>query len=688
MTNQSQNPFIEAHLKNTFGTRDEAIPLDKIRVEHYLPAMDFGIEKARENITNIKNNSAPATFENTILALESASETYETVTGVYFSLFSSEASPEHQALAKEISPKAAAFSSEISLDDKLFQRIKSVYDNRAKMNLNPEQNRLVEKFYKDFARNGALLSPADKEKLRKIDQELSTLSPQFSENVLKATNAFELVIEDKANLLGLPAGAVEASSLEAEAKGHKGKWLVTLQAPSYLPFMQYAQNRELRKKLWTAYNSRAFNDAFDNQQVIKDIVRLKFERANLLGFKTHADFELAERMAQSPAQVFEFLNKLLAPSKKAADKDIAELRDFKKSLDGSDEVMPWDFAFYSEKLKEKKYKFNEEELRPYFKLENVIEGVFEHARRLYSLTFKEVLDVPKYHPDVRTFEVREEKTQNYVGLFYTDFFPRETKKDGAWMSGFREQGFSKGAVRRPHVTITCNFTKPTPSKPSLLTYDEVLTLFHEFGHALHGLLSQVTYRSLAGTNVYWDFVELPSQIMENWVKEKEGLDVFARHYQTNEPIPAELVEKIKKAALFQAGYYSVRQLNFALLDMAWYTQDPSSIKDVIEFEKEATKNTRILPLTPGTSSSCAFGHIFGGGYSAGYYSYKWAEVLDADAFEYFKEKGLFNREVADKFKSNILSRGGTEHPMELYKKFRGREPDPNALLRREGMLSV
>lgn len=684
----SQNPFIEAFEKRTFQTRDEAIPFDRLKLEHYIPALDYGIENARTRIQKIKEDTAPADFANTIMALETASEDYEAVQSVYFNLFGAEASEELQALAKDISPKAAAFASEVSLDEKLFERIKTVYENRDSLKLSPEQIRLVDKYFKDFSRNGALLSAQDKDKLRQIDQELSVLGPRFSENVLKATNAFELVIDNKSDLLGLPSGVIENAGQEAERKGYHGKWLFNLQAPSFLPFMQYAQNRELRKKLWLAYNSRAYKDAFDNQQIVKKIVQLRHDRAQLLGFQSHAEFILTERMAQNPSQVMKFLNELLVPSKKAADRDVAELRAFKKSVDGNDEVFPWDFAFYSEKLKEKKYKFNEEELRPYFKLETVVEGVFEHARRLYGITFKEVLDVPKYHPDVRTFEVREERTQNYVGLFYTDFFPRETKKGGAWMTVYREQGYFKGQVRRPHVSIVCNFTKPTPSKPSLLTYDEVQTLFHEFGHALHGLLSQVTYRSLAGTNVYWDFVELPSQIMENWVKEKEGLDIFSRHYQSNQPIPHELVEKIKKASQFQAGYYSIRQLQFGFLDMAWHSQDPTKIEDVDAFESKITAPTRVLPKIPGTNSSCSFSHIFAGGYSAGYYSYKWAEVLDADAFEYFKEMGLFNREVADKFKSHILSRGGTEHPMELYKKFRGREPDPKALLRREGLLSV
>jgi peptidyl-dipeptidase Dcp len=685
MQSQNENPFIQAFKDQSFHTRDESIPFDKIKLEHYLPAMDFAIEKARANIKKIKEETAAPNFENTILALETASENYEVVTGVYFNLFSAEASEEMQALAKDISPKAAAFGSEISLDGELFAKIKNVFDNRESLNLNPEQIRLVDKYFKDFSRNGALLDAKGKEKLRKIDQDLSLLGPQFSENVLKATNAFEMLIEDKLDLLGLPESSVEAASLEAKRKGHEGKWLFTLQAPSFIPFLQYSQKRELRKKMWTAYASRAYKDSFDNQEVVKKIIQLRHDRAILLGFATHADFVLAERMAKTPAQVMDFLKTLLYPSKKAAERDLAELKQLKKTTDGNEEVMPWDFSYYSEKLKEKKYKYNEEELRPYFKLENVVEGVFEHARRLYGLKFIEVDGVGKYHPDVRTFEVREEKTQKYIGLFYTDFFPRETKKGGAWMTAYREQGYFHGQVHRPHVSITCNFTKPTASKPSLLTYGEVETLFHEFGHALHGLLSQVTYRSLGGTNVYWDFVELPSQIMENWVREKEGLDVFARHYKTGQPLPADLIEKIRKASQFQAGYNSTRQLQFALLDMAYHSADPSAIKDVDAFETETTSPTRLLPKIPGTNMSVSFSHIFAGGYSAGYYSYKWAEVLDADAFEYFKEKGLFDREVADKFKAHILSRGGTEHPMDLYKKFRGREPDPKALLRRDGL---
>jgi peptidyl-dipeptidase Dcp len=682
----TQNPFIKAFESQTFLTRDDAIPFPKIKVEHYLPALDWSLEAAKKNLAALK--AKPASFENTIIGLETASEGLETVAGVYFNLFSAEASEAHQALAKEISPKMAAFSSDVSLDPILFQKIKEVYEKRDSLNLNVEEKKLVDKFYQDFVRNGALLTDQKKDELRKIDQDLSTLGPQFSENVLKATNAFELLIDNRSDLAGLPDGVIEAAALASAQKGHTEKWLFNLQAPSYIPFVQYAKNRELRKKMWTAVSSRAFNDSYDNQEIVKNIVRLRHQRAELLGFKSHADFVLSERMAKDTGSVLGFLNKLLTPSRRAAEKDIAELRSFKKSLDGVEEVMPWDFAYLSEKLKEKKFSFNEEDLRPYFKLENVVIGVFEHARLLYSLNFIEVFDVPKYHPDVKTYEVREEGTQKYIGLFCADFFPRETKKDGAWMTTYREQGLRGDKVRRPHVSIVCNFTKPTPSKPSLLTYDEVTTLFHEFGHALHSLLSNCQYRTLAGTNVYWDFVELPSQIMENWAREKEGLDLFARHYQTGENIPMELVEKIKLSNKFQSGYYSLRQVSFGLLDMAWYGQALPEDLNVEEFERKVMEPTQILPKIQGTNMSCSFSHIFAGGYSAGYYSYKWAEVLDADAFESFKEKGLFDREVAQKFKEFVLSRGGTEHPMELYKKFRGREPDPEALLRRDGLVGV
>ena len=675
-----QNPLlVESQLK------DHAIHFDQIKVEHYIPALEAAIAESKKNIEKIKSQKE-ISFENTIAALEQASEKVDRISNIYFNLFSAEANDEHQALAQKISPILSAFSSDVSLDPNLFQKIKFVYDNRTQLGLSGEDLKLTEKMYKDFSRNGALLDTDKKEELRLLDQELSVLSPQFSENVLKATNAFELWIENEADLEGLPDGVREAAAMAAEAKGRKGQWLFNLQAPSLIPFLTYSAKRPLREKIWRANSSKAFGGEFDNQDVIKKIVNLKAKRAKLLGYKDYAHYVLEERMAKDADTVFKFLKDLLEPSKIAAQRDLNEVKEFRKKLEGTDEIKPWDFAYYSEKLKEEKYAFNEEELRPYFKLENVIEGVFEHSRKLFGLTFEPVSHIPVYHPDVKTFEVFDEKTNDYIGLFYMDFFPRETKKGGAWMTNYREQGMWSGDVRRPHVSIVCNFTKPTNTKPSLLSYDEVRTLFHEFGHALHGLLSKCRYKSLAGTNVYWDFVELPSQIMENWTEEKESLDLFAKHYETGEKIPAELVEKIKKASLFQSGWMSLRQISFGWLDMTWYTTDPTKISGVDEFETGAMEITRLLPKEPGTNMSCSFSHIFGGGYAAGYYSYKWAEVLDADAFEYFKEKGLYNQDVATKFKESILSRGGTAHPMDLYKEFRGREPDPKSLLRRSGLI--
>lgn len=673
-------------LLKPFPHKDQATPFDQIKVEHYLPALDEAVKIAQSNLAKIKSNSETPNFENTIFALEAAAEMAERISGIYGNMEVAHADEALQALAKEIYPKMTALASDISLDDEIFKRVKAVYDNKDSLNLNAEQLRLLEKTYLGFTRNGALLSAKDKETLRQIDQELSVLGPRFSENVLKATNAFEMFLDKKEDVEGIPEGILEGAAAMAESKGKKGQWLFTLSIPSYLPFMTYAKNRALREKMWRAYSGKAFKGEFDNQENILKIVRLRDQRAKLLGFKNHADFVLAERMAKSPTTVMDFLNKLLKASKEAGKKDVQELADYAKKLDGLNEIKPWDVAYYSEKLKEDKYSFNEEDLRPYFQLEKVVDGVFAHAKKLYGLTFKENKEIPGYHPEVKTYEIYEEKSGKYMGLFYTDFFPRETKKGGAWMTQFRGQGLIEGEMKRPHVSIVCNFTKPTPTKPSLLTYDEVRTLFHEFGHALHGMLSNCTYASLSGTNVYWDFVELPSQIMENWVGEKEGLDLFAKHYQTNEPMPADLIAKLKASQKFQAGYMSCRQLQFGMMDMAWYSTDPATIQDVDAFEEQATAETRLFPKVEGANTSCSFSHIFAGGYSAGYYSYKWAEVLDADAFEFFKEKGLFDQEVAAKFKDNILSRGGTEHPMELYKKFRGREPDPNALLRRDGLI--
>ena len=661
-----------------------AFPFDRLRKEHFMPALDAGIAEAKANLDRIRTATDEATFANTILALETASENVGRVSSVFFNLLSSNSDDELQTMAREISPKLADFSSDILLDSKIFARVKKVWENRK--NLLGEDLRLAEKTYKDFARNGGLLDDAKKQKLRELDQELARLGPQYSDNVLKATNDFKLWIEDKNDLKGIPESAVESYALAAKDAGEANKWLVTLHAPSLLPFMTYSERRDLREKLSRAANSKAFRDAYDNEPIAIKIASLRHQRAQLLGYKSHADFVLEERMAEKPEKVTAFLDRIVEKSRAAGERDVAQVRALKKELTGDDDLQPWDYAYYSEKLKMRLHNLDQEQLRPYFKLENVVAGVFEHARQLYGLKFTEAPTIPVYHPDVKAFEVTDETNGRFIGLFYADFFPRPSKRGGAWMTSFREQGFQNGTVERPHVSIVCNFTKPTETKPSLLTFDEVRTLFHEFGHSLHGLLSDCKYVSLGGTNVYWDFVELPSQIMENWALEKEALDLFATHYQTGEKIPKALTDKIRAAANFQAGYMGLRQVQFARLDMAWHSQDPSQIEDIDAFEREVTARTQLLPKTPGTNISCSFSHIFAGGYSAGYYSYKWAEVLDADAFELFKEKGLFHSETARAFKDHILSKGGTLHPMELYKKFRGREPDPDALLRRDGLI--
>lgn len=687
MTNES-NPLLQLSTL-PFG----AFPFDKVEKKHFKPALDEGIRLANAAFDKIRQDTTEATFENTILAIETAPEVVNHVGKIFFNLVGTNSDEEMQKLTKEISPVLASFSSDLLLDEEIFKRVKAVWDSRVKLGLSGEELRLTEKTYRDFVRNGALLDAGKKAQLRELDQKLSTLSPEFSDNVLKATNEYKLIIEKREDLEGLPESAVEAYAEAAKEAGIEGagktKWLVTLQAPSFMPMMTYSAKRKIREELWRAYNARAVKE---NPAVLQKIVSLRHERAKLLGYDTHAAFVLEERMAATPKGVNAFLERLLKKVMPAAKRDLEEVRKFKAEVSGDDTLRPWDYAYWSEKLKMKLHDLDEEALRPYFRLENVVDGVFEHARRLYGVTFKPIGGIPVHHPDVKTFEVIDDATGKHVGLFYADFFPRASKRSGAWMTSFREQGLyawtpsGRGTIERPHIAIVCNFTKPTATAPSLLTLEEVKTLFHEFGHALHGLLSECKYVSLGGTNVYWDFVELPSQIMENWVGERESLAVFAKHYKTGETIPIELTEKIRKSAQFQAGYFAMRQINFATLDMAWHSTDPASISDAISFERTVTAPTSLFEAIEGTNSSAAFSHIFAGGYSAGYYSYKWAEVLDADAFEYFKEKGLFNKEVAKKFREHVLSKGSSEDPMELYKKFRGREPDPDALLRRDGLI--
>lgn len=672
-------------LTQKFTTKHDTAPFSQIKNEDFMPAFTEGIEAARKEIDAITNNPETPTFENTIAAMSYGGEMLERVSSILFNLHSAETNDEIQKIAMEVSPLLAEFGNDIRLNKALFERVKAVYDMRGTLGLTPEQATLLEKKYKSFSRNGANLPDDKKTRLREIDKELSRLSLEFGENVLAETNAYQLHITDEADLSGLPEGAVEAARELAMSLEKEG-WVFTLDYPSYIPFMTYADNRELRKKLAIAFGAKGFQgNEHDNQDIVLNIVRLRHERANLLGYKSHADFVLEERMAETPEKVKSFLNDLLEKAKPAAEKEFAELTAFAKELDGIDRLEKWDGAYYSEKLKQKLFNLDDEKLKPYFKLENVLNGAFTIAGKLYGLKFTEVNDIDKYHKDVTTYEVTDENG-NLNSIFYADFFPRKGKRNGAWMTSFKPQYIKDGSNERPHVSIVCNFTKPTETKPSLLTFNEVTTLFHEFGHALHGMLANTVYPSLSGTSVYWDFVELPSQVMENWCYEPEALALFARHYQTGEMIPMEYIEKIKDSASFQEGMATLRQLSFGLLDMGWHSQNPSALTNVKAFETEQFASTQLYPDVKENAMSTSFSHIFQGGYSSGYYSYKWAEVLDADAFEFFKEKGIFDRETADKFKNNILSKGGTEHPMLLYKRFRGQEPEPEALLKRAGLI--
>ncbi|MGW9687266.1 M3 family metallopeptidase [Flagellimonas sp. 2504JD1-5] len=661
-------------------------PFEQIKNEHFKPAFLEAIETAREEIDVIANNSNEPTFENTLEALDFSGKQLDRISSIFFNLNSAETNAEIQQIAQEVSPLLSAFSNDVTLNQELFQRIKTVYDQRESLDLSPEQQTLLDKKYKSFSRNGANLNEVDKKRLREIDAELSKLKLKFGENVLAETNKYELLLTNESDLDGLPEGAKEAAAQMAKSKDYEG-WLITLDYPSYIPFMKYAKNRGLRKQLSLAFGSKGFHgDELDNQENVLQIVSLRHERANLLGYNTHANFVLEERMAEKPEKVLDFLNELLEKAKPAAEKEFADLEAYAKNLDGIDQLQKWDSSYYSEKLKQKLFNLDDEKLKPYFKLENVIDGVFKVAEKLFGLTFKEVFDIEKYHEEVKTFEVYDE-SNNFISLFYADFHPRPGKRGGAWMTSYKSQYQLDGKNSRPHISNVCNFTKPTETKPSLLTFNEVTTLFHEFGHGLHGMLANTTYPSLSGTSVYWDFVELPSQIMENWCYEKEALELFAFHYQTGELIPMDLVKKIKDSATFQEGLATLRQLSFGFLDMAWHGTNPTDIKDVKQYETKAFHGTDLFPETPEACMSTAFAHIFQGGYSSGYYSYKWAEVLDADAFAYFKEKGIFNKEIADKFKEHVLSKGGTENPMVLYKRFRGAEPKIEALLERAGLLT-
>ena len=679
---QTLNPFFEP-----FNTPHGTMPFDRVAIEHYEPAIREGIARQNKEIDAIINNPEPATFQNTILALEESGKLLQQVENVFGNLLSAETNDAMQELAKELMPLLNEHANNISLNERLFARVKAVYKQRQNESLSAEQMKLLEDTYDGFIRSGVNLQGADKEKYRELSQKLSLLALQFSENNLKETNDYLLVLKDKAQLEGLPQTAIDAAAETAREKQVEG-WAFTLQAPSFVPFMNYSTHRELRKELYMAYNTKCTHDnACNNLDIVKELVNTRLAIAQLLGYKDYASYKLERRMAQNSKNVYQLLNQLLEAYKPTALQEYAEVQALAKEEQGNDFVlMPWDWSYYSRKLQERKFNLNDEMLRPYFELENVKKGVFGLATRLYGITFKKNTDIPVYHKDVEAYEVFD-KDGSFLAVLYTDFYPREGKRSGAWMTSYKEQWIDEatGENSRPHVSLVMNFTKPTQDKPALLTFSEVETFLHEFGHSLHGMFANTTYASLSGTNVYWDFVELPSQIMENFATEKEFLHTFARHYQTGELIPDELVQRIKDSANFNAAYACLRQVSFGLLDMAWYTRTTPFEGDVRQYEKQAWAPAQILPGVPEACMSVQFSHIFAGGYSAGYYSYKWAEVLDADAFSLFQEKGIFNTDVASSFRENILSKGGTEHPMKLYKRFRGQEPTIDALLIRNGI---
>ena len=674
------NPLLE---KSTL--RYGAPAFDEIRTEHYMPAFNAAIAKGKAEIDSIVNNPDDPTFENTILALEYAGSDLSRVSGIFFNVNEANTNEQMQAIAEEISPVMTEYSMSILLNDKLFERVKQVYGQLDSLDLGPEQKRLTEITYRNFARNGANIPADRKEEFSKIQEELSLLSLKFGKNVLDATNAYILHITDSSQLAGLPESAVAAGAAEAKSRNLDG-WVYTLQYPSMEPFMKYSDIRSLREQMWRASNAKCMDGESSNEDVVKRIVELRIKEAELLGFDKYSDYILEERMAKSTGTVEDFLNDLLVKSLPFAKRDVRQIQDYANANGLEGKLMPWDFTYYATKYKDEKYKLNDEMLKPYFKLENVQQAVFALADSLYGLKFTEAKDIPGYHPDVKVYDVTD-ASGRHMALFYSDFFPRDGKRSGAWMTSFREQGYDKdGVEQRPLVSIVCNFTKPTENEPSLLTFYEVTTLLHEFGHALHGMLSDVRYPSLASPNVAWDFVELPSQIMENWATEKEYLASWAKHYKTGEVMPDELIRKIVDSKNFNSGYAQVRQLTFGICDMAWHTLERVPSESVEQFETEAVAKCQIMPVVKGTAFSPSFSHIFAGGYAAGYYSYKWAEVLEADAFQLFKEQGIFNKEVSGSFRKNILSRGNTEDADVLYRNFRGRDPKPEALLEKLGMV--
>ncbi len=680
-------------LLNPFDTPYGTIPFEKIEIEHFEPAFQQAMKQNLEEIDEITTNIEKPTFQNTIEALDKSGEQLDKVSSAFYALLGAESNEKIRNISLELNPKLSEHSNKILFNEQLFQRVKDVYiqmvDEKSvlisqKEKLTEEQKTLLDQTYKSFSNNGANLDDSKKEQLKQINKELSLLTEQFSQNVLKATNAYRLHIKEEDKLTGLPSDVIQMFSDNAEKENKKG-WIITLKATSYIPVLTYADNRELRKELYFAYSSRCMSGTdFDNQNNIKKIVNLRLEKSKLLGHKNYAEYVLQRRMAQNRENVEKLLTDLLVAYRPEADKNLSELQLFANSLGADFKIKPWDWAYYSEKLKKEKYNLDNELLKPYFELKKVQEGVFWLAHKLYGLSFKENRDIQVYHPDVTAYDVMDSQG-NFIAVFYTDFHPREGKRAGAWMDNLKSQWADNEGDSRPHVINVMNFTSPTKDKPALLKFQEVTTLLHEFGHGLHGMLSKCNYRTLSGTSVYWDFVELPSQIMENWAIENEFLDKFARHYKTGEKIPQDYIEKIKKLNQFNVGYACLRQLGFGFLDMKWHTLTEPFQGDVSAFEQEAMRPAQLLPVVEGTGISQTFSHIFSGGYASGYYSYKWAEVLDADAFSLFQKNGVFDYRIATSFKENILEKGGTEHPMKLYKRFKGDEPNIEAMLERDGL---
>lgn len=673
------NPLLEK-----YNTPHQTIPFQLIKNEHYMPAFEVAMKEHNKEIDKIVNQKSAPTFQNTILALEKSGSLLNKVSSPFYNLLGAETNDELQDIAQKLSPMMSEHSNAITLNEKLFKRVKAVYDQRESLKLNTEDDMLLQKTYDSFANNGANLSEADKAIYRELSKELSMLSLQFGQNALKENNQWNLLITDKNLLAGLPDDLLEMMAANAKKQNKEG-WLLDLKVTTYVPFMKYASNRDLRRELYMAYGTRNLSGGeYDNVENIRKIVNTRLKIANLLGKENYADHVLIRRMAEKKENVYDLLNKLLDAYKPVAEKEYADIQAYANANGAYFKLQPWDWSYYAEKLKEEKYSVNDELLKPYFELEQVKKAVFGLATKLYGVEFKLNKNIPVYHKEVDAYEVFDAKG-NFVSVLYTDFHPRDGKRAGAWMSEFKGQWTEKGVDSRPQITIVMNFTRPTSTKPALLTFDEYTTFLHEFGHALHGMLTKCNYESLSGTSVYRDFVELPSQIMENWGPEKEFLDGFASHYLTGEKIPAELIQKIKAAENFNVANFCLRQLSFGLLDMAWHTLNTEFTGDVIAFEKAAMKPTQILPVIYETAMSPTFSHIFAGGYAAGYYSYKWAEVLDADAYSVFSKNGIFDQKTAKSFLENILQKGGTEHPMTLYKNFRGQEPTIDALLKRNGI---